>query len=553
MIRLYAAICYCLCCALTPARAAGPVIPDDVKQNIRERVEANLSPGIVVGVIDTNGAAYFSAGTSFIEGGSKVDENTLFEIGSITKVFTAILLADAIERGQLDIKDPIDKLLPGGQTVPSRGGRHITLENLVTHRSALPRLPTNMSPADVNNPYADYSKDDLYKFLATHKPTWEIGSKYEYSNLGFGLLGHILSRKADKPFEDLVIERICKPLSMTDTVIKRSAKQRRRAAKGHADGREVRDWDFDCLAGCGALRSTVRDLLRFVGANIGLKSSPISAALRRCHRGEFDTGARGLHMAMGWHVWTRNDKRIIWHNGGTGGFHSFCGFNPKDKIGVVVLANSSESIDDIAMHILDPERKLKKIKTTATVAAATLEEYVGYYSLNPSVTIHITREGDSLFAQLTGQPRAPVFAASDTKFFYRVVEAELTFSRNADGAVTAVTLHQGGADQKARKLGAEYKPPPPRTEVSVSVKTLNQYVGTYQLVPNAVFDVSVQGNKLMVGITGQPTVQVFPESESTFFYKVVDAQITFVKDDSGKVTALVLHQGGMDQTARKTK
>jgi hypothetical protein len=182
------------------------------------------------------------------------------------------------------------------------------------------------------------------------------------------------------------------------------------------------------------------------------------------------------------------------------------------------------------------------------VSGETLEPYLGYYELRPGVTIHITREGTQLFGQVSGQDKFPLFAESETKFYFKIVDAQITFVRGEGGFVEELILHQGG-ERKARRL-KDYKPPE-RKEVKVDPKILQSYVGKYQLAPGIEFDVKLEDGQLKVLLTGQPRFPVFAESETKFFYKVVDAQLTFVKDDSGKVTSLVLHQMGMDQTAKR--
>lgn len=540
---------------LLPPRlaAAGPRIPSDVKEQVRARVKNDLSSCIVVGVIDESGTTYFSRGTLARGDKRKADKNTIFEIGSITKVFTTLLLADMAERGVLKLEDPIEKFLPKDVKVPTRGGKSITLRNLATHRSGLPRLPTNVAPADPANPYADYTTEQLYTFLSNYTLSRDIGSAYEYSNLGVGLLGHILARQAGKTYEQLIVERISKPLGMKNTCITLSLKQKSRLARPNGGGKKNVNWDFDCLEGCGAVRSTARDMLRFMAANMNLRKTPLHKAMERSHQGRIETGVPKLAIALGWHIWSRHGPEIIWHNGGTGGYHSFCGFVPSKNLGVVVLANSPLDIDDIGLHILEPQYKLTKIREHIRLSSDVLKKYVGWYAVSPSLRFHITRDGQKLFAQLTGQGVLPIYAESETEFFYRVVDAQISFVLGKDGKAQSLTLHQNGANPTFKRLGSDFKPPPARAEVSVKPGVLEHYVGTYELTPDVIFTVTTADNKLMVQITGQPQFEVYAESETQFFYKVVEAQLTFVKDGDGKVTSLILHQGGMDRTAMKTK
>jgi D-alanyl-D-alanine-carboxypeptidase/D-alanyl-D-alanine-endopeptidase len=237
----------------------------------------------------------------------------------------------------------------------------------------------------------------------------------------------------------------------------------------------------------------------------------------------------------------------VWHNGATGGFHAFCGFDPKTKTGVVVLVNSTDDIDALGLHLLDPTSALGPVEKDVVVEEAKLARLDGWYDLG-GPKIQVTHEGTQLFAQLAGQPRFPVYAKSPTLFAYRVVPAILEFDVQADGTVTQVTLHQGGRDLPAKRLAADAAPKA-RTEIQVDPKLLGEYVGRYELAPGAVLDVKLKDGHLSCQLTGQDAFDAYGESPTTFFLKVVDAQLTFGRDAGGKVDSVTLHQNGVDQRA----
>ncbi|HEX7678961.1 MAG TPA: serine hydrolase domain-containing protein, partial [Thermoanaerobaculia bacterium] len=234
----------------------GAVLPDkDIRAILADRIDVQRQGvGIVVGVIDPSGRRTVAYGSTK-KGEGPVDANTVFEIGSITKVFTSLLLADAVQRGEVALTDPVSKYLPPNVKVPERGGKKITLVDLATHTSGLPRMPTNFHPRDPGNPYADFSVAQLYEFLSSVELTRDIGSKYEYSNLGGGLLGHALALRAGTDYETLVRTRILEPLGMKSTAITLSKAMKDRLAPGHnAELQPVANWDIPTLAGAGALR-----------------------------------------------------------------------------------------------------------------------------------------------------------------------------------------------------------------------------------------------------------------------------------------------------------
>jgi CubicO group peptidase (beta-lactamase class C family) len=431
--------------AASPLRAQGPVIPDDVQQSVRARVGEGVSVGMVVAMVDTSGESYFAHGTTEVGAETTVNLLSVYEIGSITKVFTGILLAQMALQGELGLDDPISRHLPQSVYVPVRG-REITLRDLATHTSGLPRLPENLEPADPSNPYADYTIERLYQFLTHYTLERYPGAQYEYSNLGMGLLGHILALRADTSYEALVQERILVPLGMASTGIALTPDMEAHLAKGHSGGRVVSNWDIPALAGAGALRSTASDMVLFLRANMGLTETPLRGAMARSHQD--DPGISGP-VGFGWHVSEQNDVRIVWHNGGTGGYRTFTGFDPVKRVGVVVLSNSNVSADDIGLHVLDPARPLSPVRAVVDIDPVVLDAYVGEYELTPEFVLTIRRSADGLTVQATGQSEFPMFAESETMFFLRVVNAQLEFERDDGGAVVAVILHQGGASQRA--------------------------------------------------------------------------------------------------------
>jgi CubicO group peptidase (beta-lactamase class C family) len=319
-------------------------------------------------------------------------------------------------------------------------------------------MPNNFKPKDPQNPYADYTVAQMYEFLSSYELTRDIGSKYEYSNLGFGLLGHALALRAGTDYETLVKTRILTPLKMTSTTITLTPQLRARLAHGHnAALSPVPNWDIATLSGAGALRSTTTDMLKFLAANIGLTPSPLAPAMKAMLQVRQPTGNPNLEVALAWHILKKDGDEIIWHNGATGGYHSFMGFNPRTKTGIVVLSNSTNDIDDIGRHLLDTRFELAKLSPPkehkeVAVDPKLFDAYVGHYEFAPGAVLTISRQADHLFAQLTGQPQFQIFPESETDFFLKVVDAQLTFVKEPDGKVSRVVLHQGGVDQTAKKV-----------------------------------------------------------------------------------------------------
>ena len=287
----------------------------------------------------------------------------------MTKVFTSLLLADMVHRGEVALTDPVSKYLPPNVKMPERGGKKITLIDLATHTSGLPRLPSNFYPKDPANPYADYTVAQLYEFLAAYQLTRDIGSKYEYSNLGGGLLGHALACRAGpttKRWSDAHSAAAGDDEHRDHAV----AAMKERLATGHdAALQPVANWDLPTLAGAGALRSTANDMLTFLAREPRHTSSRRSRRRwRRCSPRAGRPASPASTSRSAGTCSTRNGNEIVWHNGGTGGYRTWIGFDPKSRIGVVVLSNTSTAagVDDIGAHLLDPADSADRSRQSST-------------------------------------------------------------------------------------------------------------------------------------------------------------------------------------------
>ena len=425
-----------------------------IRAIIRARVDGGWNAGIVVGVIDADGHRRVIGYGPGLDG-KQLDGKSVFEIGSISKTFTSTLLADMVRRGEVTLDQPVASLLPASAKIPERGGKRITLVDLATHTSGLPRMPGNFAPRDPANPFADYDATRMYAFLSGYELPRDIGAQYEYSNLAVGLLGYALALKAGQSYEALLTTRILDPLGMRDSRITLTDGMRRRLAPGHEPyGAVVANWDLDALAGAGAIRSTVDDMLTYLAANLDSTSRPLGAAMRDAHR-PLRLAGGATQIGLNWHVTTSNSHALVWHNGGTGGYRTFAGFDEARHIAVVVLSNTSTGVDDIGLHLLDAQRPIvtpPPLRKAITVSAEVLDQYVGTYELVPAFRIAVSREGDVLWVQATGQDKMRVWAESNTAFFLKADDVQVIFSVDASGRATGLVLRQSGRDQTLKRL-----------------------------------------------------------------------------------------------------
>lgn len=441
----------------TVATTTAHALPSDsaILSIIRQRVEEKRSAGIVVGVIDADGHSRVVAYGDPGPGQPPLDGNSVFEIGSISKVFTATVLAEMVQDGKVRLDDPAQRYLPSSVHLPTRDGKVITLGTLSEQNSGLPRMPTNFHPADTTNPYADYSVQQMYDFLSSYQLPRDPGAQFEYSNLGVGLLGHVLSLAAGKPYEELERERVWKPLGMSNTAITFTPWMKSHLALGHDEqGNVVHNWDIPTLAGAGGIRSTTNDMLKFLDANLHPERGKLERAMAFAH--EPRAAAGNMRIGLNWFTLYAGTDTIVWHNGGTGGYRTFIGFEPSQKLGVVVMTNTGGTgADDIGFHLLDaalPLTPAVKQRTAITVSTDVLARYVGTYELAPKFSLEVTLKDGALWVHPTDQPTSRLWPETEHDFFLKEIDAQLTFVQDSTGAVTSLILHQGGRDLPGKKV-----------------------------------------------------------------------------------------------------
>jgi D-alanyl-D-alanine-carboxypeptidase/D-alanyl-D-alanine-endopeptidase len=436
---------------------AASLTETDLKQHVAALVENKTLQAVSLGVIQPSGAVTAHAGVLSASNPVPPDDRTLYEIGSISKVFTALLLADSVVRGEVTLDTPIARLLPADVALPDNAGERITLLMLATHTSGLPRIPSELSAINFTNPYAKYDETDLWATLRNVELYFEPGSKAGYSNLAAGLLGTLLARKAGTTYAELLAARITRPLGMNDTVLTPDDDQRSRLAPPFTSaGLPWSHWEFQALAGCGGIRSTTADMMRFAAAVIHPADTPLQKAIELAWEPQpLAASISPGGQALGWMF--AGDKKTRWHNGMTGGFHAALYINRELGIASLLLSNRStpvgtglaESLLRRAAGIPEP---LMPNRDRAEVALTEeqLDRCVGIFRLSPAFTVTFERRNQALFITPTGQQTERLYAASSDTFFSRRVPAEIVFELPADGApAPALMLKQSGRETRA--------------------------------------------------------------------------------------------------------
>ena len=463
-IRHYAALLLSIaitCFALIPIAAAQNLTDQSVETAAKPLIGSRLVDGLSFGYIEGDRSGIVHLGRAN-QAGEKPSDLTLYEVGSISKVFTALLLADATLQGKVNLDTAANVANPARIRLPSRDGRSIRWIDLSTHRSGLPRLPDNLSPADPSNPYRDYDSKKAADFLNSYKLPRAPGKTQEYSNLGVSVLGHLLAQKVGKPYQQLLRERIAMPLKMTDCTVSLSADQSKRLATPHAQfGSPTSPWTFADMPGAGGIHATIRDMMNFAKAQLNPADGAIGEAIDLAWKQHTEADASGPAMGLGWMI--AGDGQTRWHNGQTGGFTSAIFINRKYMCAVVVLCNTAVTgkIEELATQLLQQAIGAEGQKSPNTpgrdpnglpIDAKLRSRLAGRYQLAPNFIFTVSDRNGHLMVAITNQPTQEVFPDSPTQWSYRGIKATLEFKLPKTGPATSLILHQNGIEQTARRV-----------------------------------------------------------------------------------------------------
>jgi serine-type D-Ala-D-Ala carboxypeptidase/endopeptidase len=411
---------------------------------------------ISIGVLSNGEVWEKSFGSLDSTSDSKPNSNTIYEIGSISKVFTSLLLAQAVESGKLKLDDPISTIMTELEKENPAVGSSITFKHLSHHVSGLPVMPLNIAPKDSTNPFADYDRPSLVEYMKSAQPKRKPGVEYEYSNLAAGLLGDLLARQADTSYEKLLKTQLTEQLEMLDTSITLSSDQKSRLAPPHnlallPDS----SWDFDALAGCGAIRSNVDDMLTFAKAVLNPPKGPLGEAIDLAWKKQKEAVGGQHAMGLGWMI--AQDGATRWHNGQTGGYHSMILINRSLKTAVVLLSNTAnpqldQLTEQIFRAVIGMEVKPTQFDAEFQVKPEVAKRLEGKYQLAPGAIITVQVKDGKMMAQLTGQQFLALIPKSETEWKYQLVDATLKFELPEKGNSPKVTLFQSGRELPAPRV-----------------------------------------------------------------------------------------------------
>lgn len=434
------------------------VLPSDadIRKMLAERVDTLAGQedgvGIIVGLVGPQGRRIISYGHLNQADRRPLDGNTCFEIGSVTKVFTALLLADMARKSEVALAEPVAKYLPAGLKVPERNGRSITLLDLATHTSGLPFMPDE-SPASNDSTAQKESVARFYEFLTRYQLPRDSGAEWNYSNIGYWLLSQALASRAGMTYESLLRTRVTLPLQLTSTAITLSPKMKANLAVGHNAALQPSPSFstmpiYKDMSAAGGLVSTANDLLTFLAAVMGYERSPLTSAIATMLSTRRPMPKPGKMQALGWVVIGEGDDQLIVHDGGTWGYASSVAWDPKMQVGVIVLSNQVASVDDMARHLLRPSVPLTKPTATKhteiTVDPAVLDTYAGRYEARGEGIFIIVRERDFLTIQAPadwGLPKLRLRPKGLRDFFALELPLRVTVQTDRDERVNGLLVY----------------------------------------------------------------------------------------------------------------
>lgn len=476
---------------------------------------------------------------------------TKFRIGSVTKQFTAAAILQLVEHGKLKLEDSIAEHYVSAPTA----WRPITIHHLLVHTSG---IPSYTALADFAGKISKLRRtpEEIIALTQDAPLDFEPGTQFAYNNSGYILLGYVIEKVTEQSYGQYVKDNILDRLGLTDTGYDDGASILARRAAGYchsgAHWEKAAFIDMSLPYAAGALYSTVDDLLRWQDALSAGKV--IGAASLRSMFTDY-----GHAYGFGWVIRAQLDRRLQTHGGGIYGFRATLDRYPEDELTIIALSNlESAPVEKIARELAAIRFGIAEPHRAAPVDPALLDGYLGPYQLGPRFVLTVTREGDQLFVQGTRQPRMEVFPESDRIFFSKVVDARVSFEVDPRGQASKIVLNQNGRERTGGRIeGAEAKrieeePPKEHKQVSVDPQLFDGLVGRYRLFENFVLTISREGDRLFCQATGEPKLEIFPESEREFFFKVVDAQISFERDEHARAHRMVLHQGGLDTPAELT-
>jgi CubicO group peptidase (beta-lactamase class C family) len=505
-------------------------------------LDGKAASGIAV-LISKDGNVIYKKGFGYadIEKKDLIKPDTKFRIGSITKQFTAAAILKLQEEGKISVTDKLSKFLPDFPRADE-----VSIHQLLTHTSGIHSYTGK--PEFIDKVVSPITEEELIAFFKNDPYDFNPGEKWQYNNSAFFLLGHIVGKVTGKPYGEYLKETFFDPLGMTNTGVHTSKLKLQNEAKGYTkeNGKYKlsANWDMSWAGGAGALYSTVEDLYKwnealFSGKVLQDKSLKAGFTPVLLSNGKKPDNA---NYGYGWALGEYRGQDIIEHGGGLHGFISQLTRYPEENVTVVLLTNItppevSINSNAIAEFILWEKMEKQKSNVENASVSENINQYVGRYDFQNGAVMIITAENNTLFAQLTGQPKFPIFPSGEGEYFWKVVDAKIKFVKNAGGEVEYGSFEQSGNKLKVAKLKDE-------AIVSIDKALYALYSGKYDYGNDLIITITTENDKIFAQATNQPKFEIVPLSEKEFTVRELNARLLFVKEPDGKISKFILDMAG---------
>jgi len=507
-------------------------------------------PGVTA-LVSRNGQIIYKKafGMANLELNTPMQVDNVFWVASIGKQFTAVAILQLMEQGKLNLQDEITKFIPD---YPTQGNK-ITIEHLLTHTSGIHNFSGMKDPE--KKLALDCTPTEVIDFFKNLPMLFAPGTKWEYSNSGYFLLGYIIEKITGNPYSEYLEENFFKPLGMTNSLYANDTRIIKNRVGAYSQGENgfenSKSRNITHVYSAGAIQSTVEDFFKWHQAVHTYKLVKKENLDKAFTRYKLKDGTE-TDYGYGWRLGNVYDSPSIWHGGLITGFGTMEIYLPKEDVFVAIFSNCDCIYPkDIALRLaaLTAGRsyEYKEISVENTV----LKGYTGVYENQKSQQQIITVSENKLFSQLGRGPRANLKAYQKDKFFFDNDPMQtIEFSKNTKGKIEKLIAQKLTGNDVWNKIK---KPIPDSNGIKVNDKILQTYVGEYEIPSAFTFLVTKEQDRLFIQAIGQDQFEIFADTENKFFTKVDDAQFEFVKDDSGKVTKVVMNQGGRQADAKKIK
>ena len=544
---------FCLFACMTSGFGKGqdPAMNERMNQKLAT-VTSESTSGIAI-LVSREGKILIktAGGMADIEKKVPANADTQFLIGSVTKQFTAMAVLRLAEQGKLSLQDPLEKYYPNMPNAAS-----ITLESLLTHTSGLKCYTAQ--PAFYFKVLKPAKPNDVFELFQSSEPDFKPDTEFKYCNSGYFLLGEIVAKVSGKPFDEYLDTEFFQPIGMKNTGIYFNPKPPKDIARGYmfeaSKYQPAQDWDMSWIGGAGAMYSTVGDLHLWNEALFNGKVVSAGSFQKAITPYKSPSGAETGNYGYGLMIAKHRRIPIISHGGGVAGWTAESAYYPDQRCSVIVLTNAMPPASDltpqpiaraIANRILEDEFKsVPPPQVDNTIQPKLFPEYIGKYNYSDvQAVMEITVEKDRIFATISGQPPMEILPMAKDQFFWKDVDAEVSFSRNEKGEITSALHSQNGMTIFAPKIAEG---------IALSEKELDAFVGRYQYGP-AIMTCTREGKQLFAQVAGQPKLPIFAVAENTFVWKAVQAKVEFVKDENGEVARARHTQNGQTLDAPRLK